>query len=592
MKKGRRNCISLAGATVSALVLSAASFSASAEVINVPCDVSSLINAINTANSSPQDTTLNLARSCTYSLTSVNNEQENASHELMGPNGLPAIASVVTGGKLTMMGNESTVRRSADPATPPFRILQIKEGGDLTVSNLTIEGGSACTGTMGGGGILAALAKLSILNSALRNNVAVRGGGIVAAQGQLDLKQTSIENNRARNGGGLNADGVVNLSSSRIVGNLATDACPLINGNYSTDKGGAAVSGIVTITDSVIANNEAINIPLYGDGDGNTGGLYVGGVAGSVSTISNTTISGNRAKRNGGIYIDASDGTVPLNAVVQLNAVTITDNHQTDLLNTGNGLSGSFWDTNYARIFVKNSVVANNTIIGGTSGDCFEQVIMGVGGNNFDSDGSCIGFTHATVDALKLGALANNGGPTETHSLLPGSVAIDAAADCTTVDGKAITTDQRGVIRPQGKACDVGAFESGDELYVVNNLVSFNVVPGTAKLANDLVGCSGFAKKYRFSALLTNSSASSTPKTLTNLAMQVRKLSGGNKLFLDGSATPGTLYGEGEHTALPLAGGYADGQLAPRENETVGVNVCLTKVAPFQLLVDVLGKTQ
>lgn len=54
-----------------------------------------------------------------------------------------------------------------------------------------------------------------------------------------------------------------------------------------------------------------------------------------------------------------------------------------------------------------------------------------------------------------LGPLANNGGPTPTHALLAGSPAIDAAGGCPPP-----ATDQRGVARPQGSACDIGSFES------------------------------------------------------------------------------------------------------------------------------------
>ena len=54
-----------------------------------------------------------------------------------------------------------------------------------------------------------------------------------------------------------------------------------------------------------------------------------------------------------------------------------------------------------------------------------------------------------------LGPLQDNGGPTFTHALLPGSPAIDhiPAENCE------VTTDQRGVARPQGAACDIGAYE-------------------------------------------------------------------------------------------------------------------------------------
>jgi len=74
-----------------------------------------------------------------------------------------------------------------------------------------------------------------------------------------------------------------------------------------------------------------------------------------------------------------------------------------------------------------------------------------------DSDGSCAGFT-ITDDAL-LDVLANYGGPTETHALQAGSPAMDAAPDCTTTGGSALSTDQRGEPRPGGPACDLGAYE-------------------------------------------------------------------------------------------------------------------------------------
>jgi hypothetical protein len=64
-----------------------------------------------------------------------------------------------------------------------------------------------------------------------------------------------------------------------------------------------------------------------------------------------------------------------------------------------------------------------------------------------------------------LGPLADNGGRTETHALLPGSPAIDAIAeaDCIDLAGSPVAEDQRGVDRPQGAGCDIGAFERSGE---------------------------------------------------------------------------------------------------------------------------------
>ena len=105
----------------------------------------------------------------------------------------------------------------------------------------------------------------------------------------------------------------------------------------------------------------------------------------------------------------------------------------------------------FSTLNLTNTIVASNL----SGGDCSSGVTSL--GFNFDSDGSC-GFVAigdiSGVDPL-LGSLQDNGGPTETHALLPGSPAIDQApvADCT------LTADQRGVARPQGVACDIGAFE-------------------------------------------------------------------------------------------------------------------------------------
>ena len=83
-------------------------------------------------------------------------------------------------------------------------------------------------------------------------------------------------------------------------------------------------------------------------------------------------------------------------------------------------------------------------------------LIVGNGGSNLNSpgvfnDGGNNLLTGTAADA-KLGTLADNGGPTQTVALLPGSPAIDAG-------NTTLATDQRGVTRPQGSAADIGAFE-------------------------------------------------------------------------------------------------------------------------------------
>jgi hypothetical protein len=120
--------------------------------------------------------------------------------------------------------------------------------------------------------------------------------------------------------------------------------------------------------------------------------------------------------------------------------------------------ANAFGIENLGPFNVKNSIVAGNLYQ-----DCIEPVTTGTG-TNYDSDGTCgPGFTQITTAQLQIAALANNGGPTWTHALLPGSVAIDQAVDCTDFFGNPVRADQRGVPRPQGMACDVGAFERGND---------------------------------------------------------------------------------------------------------------------------------
>ena len=118
-------------------------------------------------------------------------------------------------------------------------------------------------------------------------------------------------------------------------------------------------------------------------------------------------------------------------------------------------------------------------------------------GREASDDDSC-GSMPVSAGALALGPLANNGGATMTHALLEGSVAIDAAVDCTDWFGQPVTTDQRGVARPQGLGCDVGAFEREantftfcgffapvDNLPALNLLKAGSAVPVKFRLGGD-----------------------------------------------------------------------------------------------------------
>ncbi len=214
-----------------------------------------------------------------------------------------------------------------------------------------------------------------------------------------------------------------NISNSTLSGNSAPYGGGIIN-----------FEGTANISNSTLSGNSAT---YYGGGIFNLKGTANTG----TFTISNSTLSGNSAGvYGGGIY----------------NTGTVTLSNSTL---SGNSAPGGGSLANFNAASVKNSIVGNSS-----GGDCYGTITAL--GANLDTDGSCGGFTTVTPARLNLGPLALNApGSTKTLALLPGSVAINAAPDCTDVSGSSVTTDQRGVVRPDNgeSACDIGAFELVDQ---------------------------------------------------------------------------------------------------------------------------------
>jgi predicted outer membrane repeat protein len=217
-----------------------------------------------------------------------------------------------------------------------------------------------------------------------------------------------------------------------------------VTGNTAfTGGGGVQAGGSVTIVNSTISGNEA--------GDfGNGGGVYS---LGTDMLIVNSTITGNHADgesgQGGGVFA-SGEVTVVYSDIVGNSAPTAA---------------------NIGGFAQESSITSFGTVVGnplGGGANC-ENIDASSDGYNFEQGGSTCGFGAGPGDVTdgpdpQLGGLAANGGPTET--LLPATTSplVDAipVAACSAGLATGITTDQRGVTRPQGDGCDIGSVEVGE----------------------------------------------------------------------------------------------------------------------------------
>lgn len=372
-----------------------------------------------------------------------------------GENGLPSVTS-----EITIDGNGAIVERApADPDT--FRLFHVAATGDLTLDATTVRYGVADdTGEENGGGILSTRGELAITNgSVITGNTANDvGGGVYQEYGSLTIADSTISDNRALAAGGgvaaVYADSVT-ITGSTITGNSASlvffvggggvlvafgpadISSSTISGNSAFIGGGMQnFAANIDIDHSTISDNSA----YYGGGLANLG-FYAPGYG--TTTLTNSTISGNSALAVGGGILNGG-------AMAVRNS-TITGNSAA----FAGGIAAGFF-SGYATTDLTNSIVAdqvNGADCYATAGSSFTS-----GDFNLDSDNSCVltGPNDIPAGNANLGPLALNApGTTETHALLPGSDALNAG-DCS---GGTVTDDQRTVLRPQGLACDIGAFE-------------------------------------------------------------------------------------------------------------------------------------
>lgn len=312
----------------------------------------------------------------------------------------------------------------------------------LTIGkNVTIDGADAPGLKISGGGTVRVFEVAATATATIRNLILTNGYGFQLAGGIL-------------NNGHLTLDHVV------VTGNTMTTT----GGDFWQGGGGiySGTGATLDLVDSTVADNHA---------GWSGGGIYA--FFDTTTTIVRSTISGNVSNDVGGGIRSLGDMSIT-NSTISGNTATgwhggaifqtdgdITITNSTVANNIAPDWAPStFFVGQFGGGFVPTLSLVNTIVTGNHWYACEFQASGTVAnvisyGHNVVQDASCNPIASDIIvgDAM-IGPLADNGGPTWTHSLLAGSPAIDAGDDTACP-----ATDQRGVARPQGPHCDSGAVE-------------------------------------------------------------------------------------------------------------------------------------
>ena len=317
---------------------------------------------------------------------------------------------------LILDGHGHTITQTCDN-----RVFEI-DGAAVTVQNITITGGDASFNTTKVGGGIAHFGPglLSVVDSVITGNHGGEGGGGLFGDGGIKVTNSTISENDADYNSAADSELTITIVGSSITNNKSSSA-PDINA-----AGTVGSTGALTIQSSSVTNNVNPVRNALGSGE-------------SVNVINSTVVGNAPAQGLGG-------------AAVRLVYSTIVDNGGND----GAANIGADALTSFASVVaLPRGGRANCSKSGATSN-----------GFNFSDDASC-GFTNATQKDREtagdpaLGALANNGGKSETRKPSDTSPLKDAIPpDLCQIDAAAgVTADQVGTARPQGAGCEIGAFE-------------------------------------------------------------------------------------------------------------------------------------
>jgi len=346
---------------------------------------------------------------------------------------------IINSGTMTMTNSTISGNSAATQGGGMFNL------GMTTVTGSTFSGNSGgnCGGGILNGTNLDDFATLTVINSTFSGNSAGVGGGLFNSyQDTMRVTNCTLTGN---SGGGIANNGMLTITGSTVTGNSSggiengmgtlTITGSTVSGNLADVGAGISSNGTLTVANTTVSGNSAT---FYGGGIFNTGTL----------TVASTTVSGNSAALGGGLF---NEGTMTVANI------TVTDN---SAANQGGGV---FNYDGFGTTAMTNTIAAGNSAP--TDPNISGMIDAGNSFNNLIGTGNAGGLTTGpngniiSVDvALVLNpTLADNGGPTKTYALIPGSPAINAGSNAHVPAG--VTTDQRGFVRVAGPAVDIGAFE-------------------------------------------------------------------------------------------------------------------------------------